>query len=139
MSTGPASRRRSISEHGILFVLFGYPVRIQWWFFVGATVLGLSGHRDLLGLVVWIAVAGMAILIHELGHAIAARSIGAFPTIELHALGGLTRWTAPLRSRWVDRVLVSLAGPGLGSLGILAYSAFNQLLGRPAIRVAGLE
>jgi hypothetical protein len=109
-------KRRHISEHGILFVLFGYPVHIQWWFFLGAALLGLSGHRNLIGIVVWTAVTGVAILIHELGHAVAVKSLGAFPTIELHALGGLTRWTAPLRTRWFDRVIVSLAGPGLGFL-----------------------
>jgi stage IV sporulation protein FB len=54
-----------------------------------------------------------SILVHELGHALAARYFRLFPIeITLHALGGYTRH-APNRSPW-QGILVTLAGPVAG-------------------------
>lgn len=62
-----------------------------------------------------------SVLVHELGHALAARQFRLFPIdITLHGLGGYTRH-APGRSNW-QGVLVTLAGPMAGFvLGGLFY------------------
>src|SRR5262245_46601267 len=69
----------------------------------------------------WAAVTFASVLVHELGHAYAARRYGAGASIRLHALGGLT-FHDPLPHRR-QRILVSLAGPGAGfAFGLLALA-----------------
>ncbi len=61
----------------------------------------------------WIAVVFVSILIHEVGHALAAMSLGCdVAAIRLYSFGGLTYPDRAL-SRWRD-VLVSAAGPFAG-------------------------
>lgn len=74
----------------------------------------------------WAAVVFASVLVHELGHALAARRFGSSASIRLYALGGLT-FHEHLPSR-KQRILVSLAGPGAGFvLGILAFAAQRSL------------
>ncbi|MEN9578466.1 MAG: hypothetical protein RJA70_1475 [Pseudomonadota bacterium] len=109
---------------GVLrFRLFGFPVRIEpsYWFMTLLIAWGMSDKA--IGMAA--AMAGIlfaSILVHELGHALAARSFGLSPQISLHMMGGTTAFapTAQL-SRGRD-ILVSLAGPFAGfSLGLLAW------------------
>ncbi|MEQ8839463.1 MAG: site-2 protease family protein [Acidimicrobiales bacterium] len=67
-----------------------------------------------LRLILWVAVASAAVMWHELGHAFAARRLGASPTIELYGFGGATSWRPvgePSRSQLIG---VSFAGPFAG-------------------------
>ncbi len=98
------------------FRLFGIPVTIRPSFLLIAALIGLSGGS--LGLVVaWVVVVFVSILIHELGHALTARSYGAEVAIELNGIGGLTSWSVPGKELGPGRrALVAAAGSGVGVL-----------------------
>src|SRR5689334_15331842 len=115
-------------SRGIGFSLFGVPVRIASSFWFIALLFGTQGverstssEKALLEALTWTAVVFVSILLHELGHAAAARAFGAEPSITLHALGGLTQFEPRGMSR-PQRWLVSFAGPAAGlAFGIAVY------------------
>lgn len=83
-----------------------------------AILLGLGARRaDLV--VAWVLVIFVSILVHELGHALTARSFGSEVAIELNAVGGLTSWTIP------DGDI----GPGRRAVVAAAGSATGLVLG----------
>jgi hypothetical protein len=90
---------------GLRFSLFGFPIRIHPWFLIVAGIIGFSGPEpNLARALVWIGVVLVSVLVHELGHAFAARTVGAEPTIDLYALGGLTAFAPPRPpSAWPGR------------------------------------
>jgi Zn-dependent protease len=93
------------------FRLGRIPVRVQPWFFVLAGFLGMNDYKML---PVWIAVVFVAVLIHELGHALTGMSFGLEPRVELHGMGGTTTWAQAKPLSTVKRVAISLAGPFAG-------------------------
>lgn len=108
----------------IRFAVAGFPVTVEPWFFLVAWMLGYGAIPDLPGQAVWIAAVFVGVLLHELGHAAAARRLGARPEITLHAMGGLTSWR-PLRpmTTWQE-VGVTAAGPAVGiTVGVLLIAA----------------
>jgi Zn-dependent protease len=114
---------------GLRFSLFGFPIRIHPWFLIVAGIIGFSGPEpNLARALVWIGVVLVSVLVHELGHAFAARTVGAEPTIDLYALGGLTAFAPPRPlGRW-QSVGISLAGPFAGFLlGFLVLSGAAAL------------
>jgi len=112
MIEGPLLSWPVFSRHGAFFWLLRSLVRIRYTFFL-VSVLAAS-KRDLSGIVVWVGVVLVSVLLHELGHALAARRFGQHPKIELHAMGGVTSWTWVDGLKWQHRVAVSFAGPALG-------------------------
>jgi len=103
------------------FTFAGFPVAVQPWFFVMAWLIG-RGIPDLPGQLLWIGVVFVGVLLHELGHAVAARRLGFAPEITLHMMGGLTSWR-PTR----------FAGPAVGiAIGIAALVARHGGLAAPA-------
>lgn len=105
------------------FHVLRFPVRVQGWFFLIAVLFGL--RRDWLPagyLLEWVAVLFVAVLVHELGHAVAFRRYAQEPRVVLTGMGGLTYGSAPFRTRRED-IITSLAGPltGLVVLGLPAY------------------
>ena len=109
------------------FRLFGIPVYVSMAFWLSALLLGaLSGRSDSRLFATAIAVAFVAVLVHELGHAAVARAFGRQPAIVLHAFGGHTSFQGELpRGR---RLLVTAAGPLAGfALGAAAY-AFSRVV-----------
>ena len=97
-----------------LFKILGFPVfaessvlfLIVLFLFMGAS----GGARATVGSLVFIAVAFVSIVIHELGHALAVRRLGhGESTIVLHGLGGVCQWRGAPSGR--DRILIALAGP----------------------------
>jgi stage IV sporulation protein FB len=100
------------------FSLFGFPVRVHPFFWVIGVLLGPI-NTELGFILVRVVAFFVAILVHELGHAIAMRAYGFRPWITLYGLGGLTscnegrayhvRGSGPLR-----QILISAAGPGAG-------------------------
>ncbi len=76
----------------------------------------------------WIAIVFVSILIHELGHALTARSFGAEVAIELNGIGGLTRWSIPSNSLGPGRrALVAAAGSAVGVLfGVVVWVVASQ-------------
>lgn len=101
------------TPYDLKFTLLGIPVRVHPLFWVVAAVLGMSGNPEPGRLLVWVGVVFVSILIHELGHALAARSYGWQPWITLHGFGGLASYRATYRSP-AAQILISLAGPCAG-------------------------
>jgi stage IV sporulation protein FB len=98
----------------IAFRLVGIPVRIQGSFLVIAVLLGISTGRPVF-VVAWVGIVFVSILIHELGHALTARSFGAEVEIELNGIGGLTSWSGAEETFGPGRrALVAAAGSAVG-------------------------
>jgi Zn-dependent protease len=100
------------------FTIGDIPVRVQPWFFL--TVL-LIGPRDLPGMALWVPVAFVGVLAHELGHALAVRRAGLRPAIQLFAFGGVTSWFPGREIGPGRHALISAAGPAVGiAIGVAA-------------------
>lgn len=99
------------------FRLFGMPVTVRGSFLLIAAVIGFIGAGNPQRTIAIIAVIFVSILIHELGHAVAARMFGSEVSIELNGLGGLTRWTVPERDLTPGRrAFIAAAGSATGLL-----------------------
>lgn len=106
----------------MVFRLGTIPVRVHLSFFLTMLFLGASGNRDPYVIAIWIGVAFFSVLLHELGHALMGRVFGLVPVIELHGMGGTTSWPEGKDVSNGPRVLISLAGPGVGIiLGLLVW------------------
>ena len=102
------------------FSLFGIPVRVHPFFWLVGAILG-SRSDNASELISWIVALFVAILFHELGHALVMRAYGFYPSITLYGLGGLASYNQPggYQSRGfgaLGQILISLAGPGAGFL-----------------------
>lgn len=98
------------------FRLFNVPFEIGTYFWIGSALLGASvasGPNAVTLLLLWIACVFVSIVVHELGHALAARHFGVQPAVELHALGGVTRMFGRLLTR-SEGFWVTLCGPVAG-------------------------
>jgi membrane-associated protease RseP (regulator of RpoE activity) len=106
------------TPYDLRFPLFGIPVNVTPWFWAAAVLTGwnsLSAGKYVL-LLIWIACFFVSILVHELGHAVTARSFGCEPEIFLYEFGGLAVFRPNYRFTTTRSVLVSLAGPMAGFL-----------------------
>jgi len=101
----PQARRRGLR-------IFGFPLRIDPFFFVTAWLIG--GRQEPQWMVVWVVIVLVGILAHELGHAYAGRRLGMAPWIQLMAFGGMTGWTQPRPLTARQQILISAAGPAVG-------------------------
>jgi Zn-dependent protease len=107
-----------------VFRLFGFPVTVDISFLVVVAILGWYPGVGASDFVVWVLVAPVAVLVHELGHAFVARTTGAAPTITLAGLGGLTSYLPPRPLSRGRSIAISVAGPAVGiviGLVLLAY------------------
>lgn len=98
------------------FKLFRIPVEVRPSFLLIAVFLGFgTGRVDFV--VAWVLVIFVSILVHELGHALTARSFGSEVAIQLNAIGGLTSWTIPDQEIGPGRrALVAASGSAVGLL-----------------------
>lgn len=92
-----------------MFRLFGFDVRVGSGFVIFLALIAFLYPNEY-GL--WLA-GGIAVftLIHELGHAIAARSSGAEASISLAFMAGYTSFSTPKPLRGARKALISFAGP----------------------------
>lgn len=110
--------------------VLGFPVRVDTsaWLVFGFVLLSRAGLGPA-GLKDGIVLAGVllvSILVHELGHALAARRLGLGPVgIMIHGFGGLTASSRPPTPR--QGLLLTAAGPGAGLL-LAAASAVGLVL-----------
>lgn len=121
------------------FSLLGIPVRVHPFFWVVALLLGFGGRPQLIHLLVWVVAVFLAILVHELGHAMVMRAYGFLPSITLYGLGGLASY-GPGRAHgsrgtgtW-GQILISAAGPGAGFLLAAVIAALLVVLG-PGVQI----
>jgi Zn-dependent protease len=122
------------------FQLLGFPVRIEWMFWILCAILGMgflemAGPQGLGMFLIMTAVVLGSILWHELGHAMARRHFGQPDSeIILHSLGGVC--TGPgWFTRW-ETVAISAAGPAAGFLlgGVTWLVVFTPGIADPWIR-----
>ena len=92
--------------------IFGFPLRVDPFFFVTAWLIG--GRQEPQWMVVWVITVIVGVLAHELGHAFAGRRLGMQPWIRLMAFGGMTGWMRPrVLTPW-QQIGISVAGPAVG-------------------------
>ncbi len=110
------------------FRLLGFPVRVSPWFWLVSALLGdwILRALGLPYLLMWVGCVFVSILVHELGHALAARSFGTPCRIDLVAFGGLASYPFPPKSGW-RRMLIALAGPAAGFALAGAVYGSNRL------------
>jgi Zn-dependent protease len=106
------------TQFDLAFSLFGIPIRVvpTFWLFsamMGWDYLSDPDHGFHL-ILIWIAVVFVSILVHELGHAIAAKLFGYPPRIMIYHFGGLAMFTPEYGYSTARAILISLAGPGAG-------------------------
>lgn len=109
--------------------VFGFPVHVDISFVVIIAILGYLSWYSVLGTVIWTAVAPFAVLVHELGHAVVARTTGASPAIALAGFGGLTTFTPPAPMSRLRSISISVAGPMVGlAIGIPMFFVARSLI-----------
>jgi len=116
------------------FSIFGIQVEVQPWFWLTMILLGsnfgsnMQGTpAEILGIALFVIAGFTSILIHELGHALTARSYGTQPYIVLQAFGGYAAYPAGVMTRW-QSFLITAAGPAAQLfLALVAFVAKNRL------------
>jgi hypothetical protein len=81
------------------FRVSGIPVRVEPIFIGVMALLGWANDHTGFEILVFMAVGGGSILLHELGHATAHKSFGAHPSITLTGFGGYTQGPPQPRGR----------------------------------------
>lgn len=116
------------------FSIFGFPVTVQFWFWVTCILLGgglrpgaFSSASSIAEMGIITILVFFSILVHELGHATTGRRYGANPEIILHGFGGAAVMHGSRFNRRED-LLVTAAGPAASILlGTLALAALMFL------------
>jgi len=103
----------------------------MFWLITAAMGMRL---RDLKQLLAWVLAVFLAILVHELGHALVMRSFGFRPWITLYWFGGLTSRSAGGYSRGrgessLAQIAISAAGPGAGFLLAIVVAFLLSITG----------
>ncbi|MBL9123796.1 MAG: M50 family metallopeptidase, partial [Planctomycetaceae bacterium] len=101
------------TQFDLNFSVLGIPVRVHPLFWLVCLLLG--GDRDVSSALRWVGVVFVSILVHELGHALVARSYGANPWITLYSFGGLASYRGA-RTDTKSSIAIILAGPMAGFL-----------------------
>ena len=98
------------------FRLGSIPVRIRAPFLFLALVFATMEGNNPRNLAIVAVLIFVAVLVHELGHALVGRAFGLTPMIELHGMGGTTSWNADKPLSNGRQIAISLAGPFAGFL-----------------------
>lgn len=125
------------------FNFLGFPVTIQWTFWLVTALLGgaatkLSRPGGLQEVALWVVIVFASILWHELGHVLFMKKYGAQPEILLYGGGGLA---IPHGARFTRRqaFIVAAAGPTFGLLlWALSHRWFYYFPPAPGHRLAHL-
>ena len=124
---------------GDLFFRIGpFPIRIMPMFWIVGLLLGINAVDDAMQLMAWILAFFVAILVHELGHAIMMRYYGDWPKIMLYGFGGMAFCDEPYprwNTTWQRNVVTCFAGPAAGFLLVAAICGASILAGSPILVV----
>jgi Zn-dependent protease len=120
------------------FRLFGFPVHVRsgfYMFLVIVVVVNSDGTRSKFGF--WLAGFMAALtLLHELGHAFAARATGARAEISLDFMAGYASFVPTRTLKKWERAAISFAGPAvqitvsllaLWAMGAIPFDRFHDL------------
>lgn len=100
----------------IRFRLFGIPIIILPWFWITMLLIGsiyvgsISTPKDFFGLLLFVLAGFFSILVHELGHGLTIKKLGADTQIVLQAFGGFATYPQNRFSRPQD-FLITAVGP----------------------------
>jgi Zn-dependent protease len=104
------------SQWDLQFRLLGIPIRVHPMFWLMSVLLGQSSLQfGVEYLVIWVGCVFVSILIHEMGHVLAARAFDVDGQIVLYGFGGLAIPAGQMRNRW-QHIVVCFAGPLAGFL-----------------------
>ena len=104
----------SPTKYDLRFSLFGIPIRVHPIFWLTSALIAWDRDGgDLRKTLIRVLCIFVAILVHELGHALVTRRFGWNSEIVLYFFGGYA--TSKRHSTWKD-IAVSAAGPGAGFL-----------------------
>ncbi len=127
-ATAAAHPDKAITKGPTLMLRFSVlrvPIAVHWSFaFIGILVIGQFEPPEVVGFVVGVFVA---VLSHEMGHALTARRFGAKAvTITLFGLGGLTQYPADTPLTPGRRFLIAASGSAVGmTLGGIFFLTKN--------------
>lgn len=113
------------------FTIFKIPVRVEPSFWIVIGLLGILSSQNnpsemLVNAGLFVFVAFISILIHELGHALMIKKYGLPTEIVLASFGGYATHPAGILTR-MQSFLVTLAGPLLqGSIGFLVFFLYTN-------------
>lgn len=126
-STGDGENPLKPLDHrdSMLRFALGFPVTVFPFFWISCILLSgafnAQTKEDWIFVVLNTVAIFISIMVHEFGHAIAARIFGERPEIALHAMGGVTVYHAAF-NRW-RRIIVTAAGP-LAGLALYFFSTY---------------
>ncbi|MEW5850450.1 MAG: M50 family metallopeptidase [Myxococcota bacterium] len=124
----------------ITFTVLGIPVQVLPSFWIITLMMSSGRMQELLLVAEWAAVSLVSILVHELGHALVARSYRRTTRIELHGMGGTAFHSGDVELKPLQRIAISLAGPGAGLLfGAVAYALWVSPLERSSLMQQALR
>jgi Zn-dependent protease len=110
------------------FSVFGFPTRIRPGFGIFLLLLTII-YPAPLGL--WVALAmGVFTLVHELGHAFAARRAGCTASISLDFMVAYASYSSNNELNWRAKSLITISGPALqigSALLVLASAGVNPM------------
>lgn len=113
------------TEFDLRFTLFGVPVRVHPIFWLSSLFLAWVPNRPVVTFVQVLCLF-VAVLVHEMGHALMNARFGFRSEIVLYILGGYA--TSMRHSTWRD-IAVSAAGPGAGFLLLIVIYVPLKLTG----------
>jgi Zn-dependent protease len=116
------------SRFDLRFNLPGIHIRVRPVFWLTALILGGSMKRPEL-LVLWVLIVLIAVLIHELGHALLMRMSGSDSIVVLGAFGGVTYPVTNVHHTLKNNLVVSAAGPAAGLIAGAIVAALATALG----------
>lgn len=103
------------TQFDLNFSVLGIPVRVHPLFWLTSLLLGVNSSAEPGDMLIWVGVVFVSVLVHELGHALAAQRFGFRPWITLYSFGGLASYNSS-RSKPGEQIAILLAGPGAGFL-----------------------
>lgn len=115
------------TPYDLRFSLFGIPIRVHPFFWVVTAAMGWRGEDFQLTLI-WVACVFVSILVHELGHALAARFYGYPPEIVLYHFGGYAAFHPYWGYTTSRAIQILLAGPGAGFVLYGVMQGVEQLI-----------